>query len=175
MFLIFRRSIVAYIPFKDMGWRGCRSSHTFSFAKSFDIDMTSTFVSSWQQTSRLHPTTNNSRNTKANFIGPPIITIKNIYSWHGTHLKNRKILWSSWDNHFLIHHDHQHPDATTCAGSGADMMVPELTCKGTEDDMLPRMRTNLFCKAFIQSTRMRYPLIPISKVMKIEHDVNSAI
>ena len=175
MILIFRGRIGAYIPFWDGKWRGCRSNHTFSITKYLDIHMTSTFVSTWQPTSGLHPTTNNYRNTKANFISPPIITNKNIYSWHGTRLKNRKILWSSWDNHFLIHHDHEHPDATNSAGSGADMMVPELTCLGTEDDMRPRMSTNLFCKPFIQSTRMRYPLITISKAMKIEHKVNSGI
>ena len=37
MFLIFRPSMVAYIPFKDVEWRDCRSSHPFSIAKLFDI------------------------------------------------------------------------------------------------------------------------------------------
>ena len=156
MILIFRRRIVAYIPLWDVEWRCCRSSHTFSITKYLDIDMTSTLVSSWLPRSGLHPTTNISRNTKANFITPPIITYKNIYSWHGTHLKNRKILWSSWEKHNLINHGHQQPDATTSAGSGADMMVPELTCLGIEDDMRPRMSTNLFCKAFGQSTRISF-------------------
>ena len=115
MLLIFHRSIVVYIPFEDVEMkRMSEQSHLF-YRIFFDIDITSTFVSSWQPTSGLHPTTNISRNTKANFISPPVITIKNIYSWHGTHLKNRKILWSSWDNHYLIHHDHQQPDATTSA------------------------------------------------------------
>ena len=112
--MIFHLNIVAYIPFWDKEWRGCRSSHTFSITKSLDIDMTSTIVWSCQPTSGLHPTTNISRNTMANFISPPI-NHQNIYSGHGTHLKNRKILWSSWDNHYLIHHDHQQPDATTSA------------------------------------------------------------
>ena len=53
--------------------------------------------------------------TKANFLNPSIITNKNIYSWHGTHLQNRKILWSRGDNHDLIHHDHQQPETTTSA------------------------------------------------------------
>ena len=49
--------------------------------KFFDTGTTSTFVSSWQPTSWLHPITI-SRNSKSNFIRPPIITIKNIFTSH---------------------------------------------------------------------------------------------
>ena len=69
------------------------------------------------------------------------------------HYHYQKFLQLAWDSsqesqNYLIKlrqplSNHQQPEVTTSAGSGADMIVPELTCKGMDDIRL-RISTNPF-------------------------------